>query len=305
MAYLTPDRLRAMGLGFDLDDVTDASLRASINRASAMVDAYCAVPMLPQKHDFRGGVVKQEQHRWRLPENVFEWGSRRFYPWHIPMQTIQLFRIYVTNTQYVEIQASELYIQQSANYAEVVSLALTGVGLFNALIIPNVGLATPTAVMDYTYGYLFAETGGTLDSIDGKTYIADNGFWAAAPVPVVYLNGVAQTSGYRVVYDVGEVIFDANLAADDIVTADYSYTLPPAIAQATAVITAQQIAEAQLRAIGMGALSSINIEELQLRRSFGHSGVSSIAQVSDEAKVLLEPFIFISAGGGGTGWGTT
>lgn len=60
--YLTPEAFRVMGFGVDLSVFEEVEVRNILARASARVNTYCAVPNLPQPHDFRGGTVTGEQH---------------------------------------------------------------------------------------------------------------------------------------------------------------------------------------------------------------------------------------------------
>ena len=295
--YLTPARFRTLGTGIDLTGVTDATLAATCERASAMIDSACAVPFLPVKHDFRGGTITGEQHKWRIPDNTFDLGQRRYYPFHDPLTSVQQFRIYVTNTQYVEIQPSDMFINRSEGYVEVVSLALTSVGLFNALIIPNVGLATPTARMNYTYGYDFPVTGEWLTNPSGdlKTYQGVNQWWDATIAATVYKNGTAITSGFTLDYDEGTVTFTSALISSDVVRADYTYKLPTGIFQATALTVAAELGEDELRGKGMTKLASLEIAEVQLRRTMGRMGAvapSLSETVPPSAMTLLAPYVF-------------
>ena len=62
MLYLTPERFRTMGVGSDLDNIEEWELRSILQSASRSVDAYCNVPILPQRFIFRGGTMTDEDH---------------------------------------------------------------------------------------------------------------------------------------------------------------------------------------------------------------------------------------------------
>jgi hypothetical protein len=113
--YLTPQRFREMGLGIDTSELDDSELLSLINQATAVVNAYCNVPRIPQMHDFRGGTITSETHTWRYPVNSLDIGQRREYLFHWPILAISNFRIYVTNTQYIEIAPTELMIPMSTS----------------------------------------------------------------------------------------------------------------------------------------------------------------------------------------------
>lgn len=294
--YLTPARFREMGFGIDVGELDDAELLALINQASSVVDSYCNVPRIPQMHDFRGGTITGEQHAWRYPTTPFEIGQRRYYPWHWPIIAIQQFRIYVTNTQYVEIAPTELMINNSERYLEVVSLALTSSGLFNALIVPNVGLATPIAKCSYTYGWDLTVNDEYLVCSDGQTWRAQNQFWHTdtGREPVIKKNGTIQTTGFTVNPIEGTVVFDSNLAASDIVSASYHHKLPRDIQYGTGHIISHLHGEAELHARGMAHLTRMRVAEVDMERDLRRGQPSGLAELLDqlvpEAALLLAAY---------------
>jgi len=292
MPYLTPQRFREMGFGIDISELDDSELASLINQAGTIVDAYCNVPRIPQKHDFRGGVIVGEQHAWRYPSTPFEVGQRRYYPYHWPVTSVQKFRIYVTNTQYVEIAPTELLINNSERYFEVVSLVLTSSGLFNALIVPNVGLATPVATCDYTYGWDFSENEDLL-ATDGQTFRAQNQFWKTTPAPVVTKNNAVVTTGFTINYNEGAVIFDTNLAASDFVSATYNYKLPSDIAWGCGQIVAYLHGQAELQARGMGHLTMLKIAEVEMERDLPRGMALSL--IADLDRLIPEAALFLSS----------
>lgn len=293
MSYLTPQRFREMGFGIDISELDDAELASLIAQASSVVDTYCNVPRIPQKHDFRGGTITGEQHAWRYPTTPFEVGQRRYYPYHWPILSITQFRIYVTNTQYVEIAPTELMINNTERYAEVVSLAITSSGLFNALIVPNVGLATPIAKCSYTYGWDFLVENEDLVCTDGQTWRAQNQYWFTDTdrAPVIKKNGAVQTTGYTVDATEGTVVFDANLLATDSVTATYHHKLPADLQFGTGHIVAHLHGQAELHSRGMAHLTKLRVAEIEMERDLPRSMPMSLTQNLDilvpEAALLL------------------
>jgi hypothetical protein len=149
--YLTPERFRTMGVGVDFADVEDVTIRSALHRASAVVDSYCNVPMLPQKFDFRGGAMVSEEHTWET--DMYDRPKPyRFWPVAGPVKAVTQFRIYSTPTVYVEIEPDEIFINNSAGWLEVSSLKLTQFGIFGAGVITYlVGIFSPVARVDYTY----------------------------------------------------------------------------------------------------------------------------------------------------------
>jgi hypothetical protein len=96
----------------------------------------------------------------------------------------------------------------------------------------------------------------------------------------------------------GTVVFANDVNApdlDDVVTADYTYTLPYEVARATALIAASSISERDLVGKGLGNLAEIAVEEVRLRRDARKSGTVVSAEAIPSAAVgLLEGFRFIS-----------
>lgn len=299
--YLTPERYRTMGFGIDLDDpdhpIEDIELRSALHRASAAVDSYCNVPLTPVRFDFRGGTVTGETRSWSVdPYNVSP-TPYRFWPVYQPVTAVTQFRIYSTPTVYTEVDADEVFVNNIEGWMEVSSLKLTQFGIFGTgLVTTLIGMYHPQAVVNYTYGWSFPITDEYLEPSDASVYRAQNQWWHATPAPVVYVNDVEQTTGFTIDYGEGTVTFDDPLTATDIVTADYSYKLPPAISQATGLIASDFLGESQLAAKEMSGLDMITAGEITLRRSGrpGTSGAQTIVAntIPRAAQTLLSDFIF-------------
>lgn len=297
LSYVTPQRFREMPLGVDIASLDDAELMSLLSQGTTVVNAYCNVPRIPQAHDFRGGTITGEEHAWRYPTTPFEVGQRRFYPWHWPIVSVEQFRIYVTNTQYVEIAPTELLINNSERYLEVVSLALTSSGLFNALIVPNVGLATPVARVNYTYGWDYTVVDEELTCSDGQTWRAVNQFWFddAERAPIIKKNGAVETTGYTVDYVEGTVVFDDNLTATDRVSASYHHRLPPEIQGGTGYVAAHLYGEAEIHARGMAHLSRLTVAEVTMeRRPNMYRGAQTAGLIEEFDQLVPEAALLLS-----------
>jgi hypothetical protein len=297
--YLTPARFREMGFGIDTSELDNTELLSLVNQATTVVNAYCNVPRIPQMHDFRGGTITSEAHTWRYPVNSLDIGQRREYLFHWPILAIQNFRIYVTNTQYIEIAPTELMINNTERYFEIVSLAITSFGLFNALIVPNVYLASPLAKTSYTYGWDFTVTDEYLSCTDGQTWRAQNQFWFSdeARAPVIKKNG-ATVSNTPVQYTVdateGTVVFTENLRDSDTVSASYHHKLPTDIQYGTGHIVAYLHGQAELQSRGMAHLTRLRVAEVDmekdLRRAAPKGLVENLNMLVPEAALLLGAF---------------
>lgn len=290
--YLSVERYKTLGYGIDLSNVPDYELDSIIMSSSATVDSYCSVPLIPQEHSFRGGSITNEQQPWTLGTDVVR-GTRRFYPYHRPIKAISSFSIQVTNQINVTVGPNDLYVNVPQNYFELISLAAVTFGVFPVGLVPNLGLHTPVAKATYTYGYEFQVTNETLDETDANLFRGNNGCWDPSIVPVVRTNGtVASPSLYTVDYFDGSVKFA--VAPNAVVTADYTYTLPAAIAAATGEIVTQALSDRELARKGMHGLAAIQVQDMSIRRSFrGGSVPGELAQaVPDNAARLLEGFRF-------------
>jgi hypothetical protein len=289
--YMTPERFRTFGTGIDLTDISDMELRTHLNVASSLVDSFCNVPLLPTRYDFRGGEVTREERRWRLADGRgSDWGSRRFYPGFYPVKEISEFRIWVTDAQYVAISPSDLVINNASGWVEVVSLAVSQVGIFGYGLLPVIGLNEPIVRMSYTYGYQFTSTNETLEPTDAREYRAQNQFWEAGAE--VKVNGAAPGGSYDINETEGTVVFADQLADSDVVTATYTYGLPASIAQATAITAASSISEQDLTAKGMNRLEALQVEEVTLRRTVPQRASAQKSEIPPLAAALLEPFVF-------------
>jgi len=294
--YLTPSRYRAAGYGVDVSDIEDAELRAVLARASALVDVYCAIPTIPQRYSFSGGTVTGEQHPWVLGNEV-TWTTRRVYPVQGPINAITSFVVKFTNTYQVTIDPTNLYVNKAQGWAEVVSLAAVVSGMYPVGI--NFGLYTPVAEINYSYGWTFPVTSDRLYPVDGNTFQGTRGFWASSPAPAVYVDGALQTTGYTIDREEGEVTFTAAQTATAKVTANYTYTLPEAISEATGIIATAALGERALAAIGMSGLNSFKVAEVAFARTMRQSmDVDQRSQIPPAAANLLDPYAFRSIGSG-------
>lgn len=298
--YVTPEKYRTMGFGIDLDGVEDFELASILNRASAIAEGYCTVPRLPKPHSFLGGVITTdhpEQHRWRLPENSFDIGSRRVYPYHWPIKSIEMFKVKATNSQYVTIAPSELFINNTERYIEVISLAFLGVGLYGA-IIPSIGLMRPVAEIAYTYGYDLTATDERIYATDARTYRAQNQYWDATTV-AVRKSGTLVPSGYTVDRTEGAIVFDSSIPATDYIDVDYGYRLPSELRDAIGLIAVHLLGEREQQARGMTGVKRLKVAEVEIENMDeggpGKLTAENIAYIEPEAAWLLDGFKFLTA----------
>jgi hypothetical protein len=301
--YVTPDAFKQMRLGSDVTGIPDLQLAVVLERASTIVNGYCTVPTMPIPHDFRGGAIVGEQHTWRLPDGgpgSQQVGSRRVYPFHWPIKAVDLFQIRVSNTHIaLDVETSELMIQNTERYVEVTTLLGSTFGLFNAITMPDAFLATPTLRIDYTYGREIRQTGETIYPVDEANRVlfrAINQWWLVDlnNTVEVYVGGVLTTSGFTVDADEGTVLFDAPVTGS--VKVDYTYTLMPEVRDATALIARYEFAQSAITAKGLMGLETIRMAELEItQRREPRAGVVSannLDRLVPEAADLLSGMKF-------------
>jgi hypothetical protein len=279
-------------MGFGTTDQNDEDLLSIIARASLAVDRFCSVPMVPQRYSFRGGSVSDEDHTFYLGNGVNESPTRVIWPRSTPVKSVTQMRVYVTNTQYVEFDAAELFVTK-ANI-NITSLSLTSIGLFGAFTVPVIGLTTPICRVSYTYGYDFEATEEVLALTEGKTYRAQNQFWDDTTV-VVKKDGVVQSSGYTVDKTEGTVTFTDQFPDGTVVTATYGYTLPAEVPQATGLTVAKFIADMEMTQRGMTNLQELRVGEISMTRPSPRAMASNHSiDLPNEAKQLLAGLHFMT-----------
>lgn len=294
--YLTEERLRVLGFvgNDDLEGLDSAQIKNILVAASAVVDAYCNVPRLPQPYSFRGGSVTDEEHDW-FPGDSLTPAQRRIFVRHKPIKAVSSLRIYVTNTQYTDFSVGELFLNKTLSAIEIVSFALTSSAPFGAFVLPNIGLQTPLARLAYTYGYeLVADEG--LEPTDAMTYRATNQFWDSDVEVVVTRNGtIVDEADYDIDYTEGTITFEAAQVSDAFVEASYGYSLPQDIAIATGFVAYEMLTEKLLRDKGMGGVRSLRVGEITIDR--GRDVGSQKAAAVDiplEAQAHLAPWRFVT-----------
>ena len=288
--YLTPKRFRTSGTGVDLSEMTDEQLLPVLSVASALVNRYCSAPL---HHDFRGGSVTDEQHRWDIG-NQYKMGTQRIFPKHRPFKTVDYLQIDVTNTQYIKIDSGSLYLNHGEGWVEPVALALTGVGLFGFTILPAVGLQVPTAKITYDYGWHFPDD-SILTTYSGDAQLqAQDQFWEEDDPVVVYKNGaVLPESDYTADRFEGMVTVSGYDPAA-MYSAEYYHTLPFPIARATAMIATDIIGQQAIVQSGLIGLSSLKVEEIEIKQST--TGGLYNQPVNAAAAALLDPYVYFSWG---------
>ena len=281
--YVSPAAYRTMGFGVDLSATEDSDLNRQLLVASGLVDRFCNQP---RGHDFRGGSISQEKHRWEV-SNGYAPGTQRIWVDHQPLISVSSFRIWVTNTQYLDVNADH-NLHLTEKYIEPV-IAASSIGVWSYSAIPVAGYVIPEARIDYTYGWRFDEVGEVLFPDGGLAFRASNQWWTSTDDVTVYLNGVELDPGdYTVDLDEGTVTLDAAFDLDDVVTADYTHKLPWEIRDAVGLVTTQLLGNKAIVEAGMQGISGIKVEEVEIRQS--RDAQAAKTEVSGLAAELLAPY---------------
>lgn len=299
--YVTPKRFEKMGTGVSVADLPGYQLQEHLITAAAAVDAFCNVPIYPQRYSFKGGTIADEQQGFR------DRYRRRIYPLHTPLKSVTTLRIDATNNLYLDFDDSDFYINRLEGYVELINFALTKVGIWGSANVPSLGLSEPVSVMSYSYGHLFPVvdeqlvcTGLTTSGEEDWTeYMAFNGFWDPDEEFSVSKNGtvLTETTDYTVDLDGGFVTLTTPALEADTLTASYTYRVPWEVARANALGAAEYIGEMKLKQKGMTGIESIEVEEVRLRRIGSRSGAEKGVDLPAAAQNLLMGLRFMTIRG--------
>lgn len=299
--YMTPGRFKAGGYGVSLVNLNDFGLGTQLEDASAIVNSYCNMPLLPMPGSFLGGRAVDEEHRWRFARTFHDTGTRRVYPKHWPIVNVEKLELVVGHNAGALIPADTLVINNAERWIEVTALTIsTSGGLFGTTgwVVPIGGLMQPKAQITYTWGWSLPVGNEKLRLVPGTGFIyqARHGFWTSTP-PGVSVDGVLADPGdYTVDTDEGWIIFTADPGG--VVRASYEHRLPWEIARATALVAVELVSEGNLQRKGLtSGLSSVRVNEIELRRQIPRGAVtaSELPAISPQAALLLEGFRYWAA----------
>lgn len=308
--YLTPSMYYLMDDSVpDAGSIAPAVLARTISRAEGLIDTYCGF-------DSRFGGF--ESHTASF-QGAFDERSLRIripnFP--VPVRKVTRYRIQVSNQSdgtgfFANISTADTVINYMAGYVEIVPLQAVTYSMVPFMI--GLGLRPPLIQIDYEAGFYLPAFGETLEnnSSDLQTYLALRGFWATsydlvsflqplqvpAVPPVIYVNGVAQatTGVYTLDTTEGIVRFNTPLSAGSVVTADYTYTIPDAVTQATSAQVTWMLQQRNLSLQGLGGIEVARSRDQQIKRhirtSSGNSNKDEPA-ISAESMQLLEPYTYI------------
>ena len=276
--YLTVLHYQAADDGVSLSNLSNASLARTIARAESDIDAFVGFDLK------QGGF---EPHQVWLQSKFDERTLKTRTPnYPVPIRQVTRYRIQVSNIStagagfFANISPADATLNVNDGYVEIIPLQSITYSLSPVLV--QLGLRPPIVQMDCEVGYFLAAFGDTLYPVDDQylTFAALRGFWAQTytqslasqpnqlpPIPpVVYVNGVAQaTSVYSINYNEGSVTF-ATQQLNASVTADYTYTIPDNIRDATIARTTYLLGQRALNQAGLQGLDFARTGDQQIKR---------------------------------------
>lgn len=230
----------------------------------------------------------------------------------VPIRTVTRYRIQISNIStagagfFANINAGDVAYNVFDSYVEIVPLQAVTYSLVPVIV--QLGLQPPIVQMDYEVGYYLPSFSEPFyDSGDGKTWRALRGFWATSydtalniqpnvlpPIPpVIYINGVKQTSGYTINTTEGTVTFSSPQTGQTI-TGDITYTIPDTVRDAAIAQTSWLLGQRNLNTEGMLGLESSSAQGRNLRRGRVNPRESNArTALAHEALALLEPYVEI------------
>lgn len=297
--YITPKRFALGGFGIDTTGITAPAMRATLRRASTMVNTWCNGSQVPQPFDFRGGTVTNEQHLWPLPDILVQFpGSRRVFVNQRPLRTVTAFEIQFTNNYRITLDtATDLFVNATESWMEIVASQPTIIGY------PPIGvwygLYTPVCRVTYTYGYRQVVTDDECEAATPKLYYATYGMWDSTASIEVQIDGVVvDPANYSTNADDGSITFDTAPSPGTEVTAAYTTTLPDAISQATGLIAVDLLGQSRIAARGMVGIESMKVAEVAITQMKGTSDdyvVKNGVRIPAQAAAFLGSFALGSA----------
>ena len=119
----------------DGSEISDNKIRQIVKVASSLVDSYVGYTF-----DHRSST---EKHRWNQ-------GTRRIYPVHRSIISVENVRVYVSAQQSAAFTVNDIFINSDRGYVEITSLANVTYSLFPAIV--ALGMIEPVVEITYTHG---------------------------------------------------------------------------------------------------------------------------------------------------------
>lgn len=316
MRYLTIQQARRSAVGLSEIDGTaaqqlsDITIGQYILRAERMIDQYVGFD-LKQAGGF-------EPHNITVFQQSFDYATRRtrFPAPPVPVRRVLAYRIVISTSApsgqvlAATISPNDCVINQYENTIEIVPL--TAVTYAISPVLAQLGLTQPQTQLDAEVGYYLPQYGETLMDVgDHLTYQAQRGFWTntytealqnqpqsspALPIiPIVYVNGAIQSSGYTVNLTEGQVVFSASQQGNTI-SADYQHVIPDSVTESCIAQIEYMIGQRRLNLLGMSGIEMIRNGDQQVKRHLRASGGNNsldTEEMAPRAQRLLAGYRYI------------
>lgn len=276
--------------------LTDMVLANTIARAEAQIDSFMQFDLRLGGFEPHTGWVQQQWDAKRLRVRIPN------FP--VPVRQALRYQIQVSNLStsgagfMATINPNDIAYNVFDFYVEIVPLQSITYSLAPVLV--QLGLRPPIVQWDYSAGFYIASLGERLiNNGDNVTYSALRGFWATSyaqalslqPVSLppttqtVYVNGSAVSSStYTLDSTEGSVAFTSPRSSFDIVTLDYTYTIPDAVRTATVAQTTWLLGQRNLAIRNMVGLWRLSMGNMTYERPRGDETVSFLCE---EARLSL------------------
>lgn len=285
--YLTIAQYKAMDDGLDLSNISDRALSFAVARAESDIDSFLGFDLELGGFDPH---VCSVQRAWD-PRSL-----RTVAPNNpTPIRQITRYRIQVSNLTgsgagfFANINSGDCVVNRTQRYVEIVPLQAVTYSL--SPVILQMGLKPPIVEMDCEVGYFLPQLGEVLwDDGSHQNYYAQRGYWqttytqslASQPAvlppvpPVVYKNGVVQSSGFTINYTEGIVTFAPANQGSDVISADYTYAIPDNVRDAAVYQTTYILGQRALNQRGIQGLEFVRSGDQQIKRHLNADALQGV-----------------------------
>lgn len=292
MKYLTTSQLRLYSGGIDVTNLPDLNLELIITLCEAAVDTYCQTEL---------------QYKSWHQVSQFKGLGKRIYLNSVPAPVLIIDAAVVQigmiqssgNPQTLVLDPKTIEVNDTNDYITLTSLAPLVQASANVNVWYN-DYQDDMVILDYHTGFFLPQHGELLFANNvGNQYQSRRSFWASSitespnvllndvpPIPpVIYLNGTVQDpSTYTLDYLNGIVEFTTAIAPSSKVTADYTFTIPDAVREATRLTVFPLLAEQELHQSGVVGVRSLEAAGIRVE------GLGEV-RIPAMAKVLLQNFV--------------
>lgn len=307
--YLTVNQYKATDDGMSLSDITDRALAMVIARAESDIDSFMGFDLA------QGGF---EPHVTSVQRPWSEVHLRTLAPNHpVPIRQVTRYRIQVSNINtsgagfFANINTSDCVVNRTQNYVEIVPLQAVTYSL--SPVILQLGLKPPIVQMDVEVGWFLPQLGETFysdDSGQNTTYYSQRSSWATSytqalasqpsvlpPVPpIIYKNGVAQSSSVYTLNTVeGSTIFNSPNQPGDVISGDYTYSIPDNVRDACIMQTTYLLGQRALNKQGLQGVESVRVGYTQIKRHMNADLVQGVrGSLCSTAAQKLQQFLEVA-----------